>query len=273
MTLHIKLSILENKLVQTQFTKNIEKGSLKNFTQRFSKLKPITQWACKPVGSGLLNSSGSQKFSVHLWRGKPIQLATTKFLKSSSVNEGLWLLSWSLSKKEGALLGKVNSAVITWLAKNLRLLSKSCCLANPTLGTNQGYATYFTKAPSSSLLLSFQERRQAARTTEELFYKSSVAVLGERTFKKGLYSRWQLFTNERPAKLHRTIVQWRQSSQFPIFWASQKGLWTALKSQLLGRDSPDVWKPLGVWTELLSVYSLPKCYRGWVAFYSRATDS
>lgn len=35
MTLHIKVQTLENKLVQTEFTKNIEMGSLKNFTQRF----------------------------------------------------------------------------------------------------------------------------------------------------------------------------------------------------------------------------------------------
>lgn len=35
-----KLYRLENKLVQTKFTKTIEMGSVKNFTQRFQKLKP-----------------------------------------------------------------------------------------------------------------------------------------------------------------------------------------------------------------------------------------
>lgn len=33
-----KLYILENKLAQTKFTKNIEMGSVKNFTQRFQML-------------------------------------------------------------------------------------------------------------------------------------------------------------------------------------------------------------------------------------------
>lgn len=79
--------------------------------------------------------------------------------------------------------------------------------------------------PSS--LLSFQEQRQAAKTTKQVFSKSSVAILGERTLKKWTLFQVTTIHNERPAKLHQTTVQWRQSSQIPIFWASQKGFGTA----------------------------------------------